>query len=311
VTCALITGVLGQDGSLLAEYLLTRSYRVVGVDRPGTPLDADRAPLASRCELLEVDLEAFDAAALVDRVKPDEIYHLAACHRASDQPEDDALRDRMMLVNHDATLALAHAQRGRGSIVVACSRQMYQPALPELRIDEQTPHAPATHYGVTKANCRNGIRALRDKGLRGSCAILFNHESTRRSPAFVTRKITQAATRIAAKRETTLELGDLSARVDFSAATDVVRALHLMATASQPGDRVIASGTLHSLADVCEVAFRAVGLDYREHVTSARPPGDRPALVGDPSLIERDGWTRERPFAAWIEEMVEADRQRL
>jgi GDPmannose 4,6-dehydratase len=309
MSTALITGILGQDGSLLAELLLARGYRVVGIEQPGVE---PRGVVAEKCELIALDLATqFDAEALIAKIQPDEVYHLAACHHSSESKDDPALQQRMTSVNTDAALALARAvvARGRGSLVCACSSQMYTPALGAPPIDEQTPHAPATFYGVTKASSRDGVRSLREQGLHGSCAILFNHESPRRSPVFASRKITRAAAQIAAGHERTLALGDLYARVDFSAASDVVAALTVMAAASEPGDRVIASGVLHTLDDVCRVAFAAVGLDHREHVTSATPPGDRPALVGDPRRIERDGWRREKSFSAWIEEMVEADVQ--
>jgi GDPmannose 4,6-dehydratase len=313
---ALITGVLGQDGSLLAELLLDRGYRVVGIEHPDVePADAERAAVASRSEMIELDLgRPFDATALVARVQPDEVYHLAACHRSSEGKDDPAQQQRMVDVNFSAALALAHAlvARGRGALVCACSSQMYTPEVLEHRIDEQAPHAPSTFYGVTKSNCFTAIRWLRERqGLRGSSAILFNHESPRRTATFVSRKITRAAVRIAAKLETALELGDLSTRVDFSSARDVVAALAVMASADRPDDRVVASGQLHSLEELCSVAFTAVGLDWRAHVRSTKPAGERPALVGDPRRIEQDGWTRSRSFQAWIEEMVEADRRLL
>lgn len=316
---ALITGVFGQDGSLLAERLLSYDYRVVGVVRPGSkPPDAERRALASRCELVAVDLAVPPTTSwandLIAEVQPDEVYHLAACHHSS---EGDAREDpaRMIDVNFTAALALAHGvlARGRGRIVLAGSSQMFTPAHPPPRIDEQTAHAPATFYGVTKSCALAALRWLREhRGLHGSCAILFNHESPRRSLRFASRKITHAAARIAAGLDQQLELADTSSRIDFSAAADVVAGMHAMASADAPAERVIASGELHSLAEVCQIAFAAVGLDWREHVRSAKPPGDRPGLVGDPSSMERElGWSRTYTFAAWVEEMVRADQRNI
>jgi GDPmannose 4,6-dehydratase len=313
---ALVTGVFGQDGSLLAEHLLARDYRVIGVIRPGAQPDEERRTLADRCELIELDLATEGwAPALITRVQPDEVYHLAACHRSSEPGlrDEPAEQHRMVAVNTAAAVALAHAllARGESSLVVAGSSQMYTPALPPLRVDERTPHAPATYYGETKLRALTELRALRDQGLRASCAIMFNHESPRRPRSFVSRKITHAAARIAAGLDTTLELADVSSRVDFSAAADVVVALHAMAS-GPAGDYVIASGELHSLAELCAVAFEAVGLDWRDHVSTPRPPGDRAALVGDPALAERDlGWQRRFTFEAWVREMVEADQRRV
>jgi GDPmannose 4,6-dehydratase len=318
---ALITGILGQDGSLLAELLVERGYAVVGVVRPGAIVSESLREAMARCRLVELDLSRLTGAAwavdLVASVAPDEVYHLAACHRSSDRAlvDDLAQQQQMVDVNLAVGLALAHGilARGRGSLVVAGSSQMYTAALPALRVDEATPIQPSTFYGVTKSCCLQAIRWLRDKqGLRGSCAILFNHESPRRSASFVSRKITRAAARIAAGLETSLELADLSSRADFSSSRDVVEGLHLMATAAQPDDRVLASGTLHSVEDLCRAAFEAVGIDWREHVRSAVPAGERPALVGDPVRMERElGWERRHGFSQWIEEMVNADRRAL
>jgi GDPmannose 4,6-dehydratase len=316
---ALITGVFGQDGSLLAEHLLGRGYRVTGVIRPGgVAPDDERRALAARCELVELDVgEPSRLVELVSHVEPDEIYHLAACHHSSEPgARDDAdEHQRMLAVNTNAVVALAQAvvARRRGNLVVAGSSQMYMPQLPSLRVDEHTPHAPRTFYGETKAQARNAVRALREQhGAHASCAIMFNHESPRRPLSFVSRKVTRSAARIAAGLDTTLELVDLASQVDFSAAADVVVALHAMATAVEPGDYVIASGELRRIEDLCAVAFACVGLDWRDHVRCARPAGERPAIVGDPTSIERElGWRRTRSFETWVGEMVAADQRSL
>jgi GDPmannose 4,6-dehydratase len=316
---ALITGVLGQDGSLLAELLLERGYRVVGIELPSARIGPELRALVERVELIELDLARVDgeqAAELVARVRPDEIYHLAACHRSSDPSlrDDPAQQQRMVAVNHAATLALAHALLacGHGRLVFAASSQMYTPGLPPPRIDERTPRAPATFYGVTKTCSFDALAWLRERqGLAASSAILFNHESPRRPPSFVSRKISLAAARIAAGLDRRVELADVSSRADFSSARDVVEALHAMALA-EPADRVLASGELHSVEDVCRIAFAEVGLDWREHVSSTQPPGERPALVGDPSRAERDlRWQWRQPFDSWIAEMVAADQRRV
>ena len=292
---ALVTGIRGQDGSLLAELLTERGYRVVGLARAELDIAAHPEALAE----------------VVARVRPDEIYHLAAAHRSSEPGtvEDDALHAQMTAVNYAAPLVLARAllAQGHGRLVFAASSQMYTPALPPLRIDETTPRAPASYYGGTKARALAELAELRaSRGLAVSTAILFNHESPRRSPAFVSRKITQAAARIAAGRERELVLLDTSSRADFSSARDIVEGLHAMALAA-PDDRVLASGELRAIHELCAAAFGAVGLDWRDHVRSTREPGERPALVGDPGRAERElGWVR-RSFAEWVGEMVESD----
>jgi len=308
---ALVTGIHGQDGSLLAEHLLARGYRVVGVARPDSSPRNDVA-----CEVIAIDLARPPerwAHELLARVAPDEIYCLAACHRSSDPNlrDDPDQQQRMVDVNLAAPLALAHAvlaARSTASLVLAASSQMYTATDPALRVDEQTAFVPSTFYGVMKASAVSAIRWLREhQGLRGCSAILFNNESPRRTAEFVSRRITRAAARIAAGLERDLEVVDLASLVDFSSAIDVVAGMHVMATATTPDDCVIASGELHSIEDVCRVAFDAVGLDYREKVRSTRPAGRRPALVGDTTRLESLGWKRTRTFEQWIAEMVAAD----
>ena len=312
---ALITGVLGQDGSLLAELLLDRDYRVIGIDRPDARVAPELRSLADRIELIGVDLETAPVGELVARHEADEIYHLAACHRSSEpgQADDPAQQQRMVAVNHAATLALAHAALARDArIVFAASSQMYTPALPAPAIAETTPRAPATFYGVTKATALDALAWLRERqALRASTAILFNHESPRRPPAFVSRKITQAAVRIAAGKQRELVLGDVASRTDFSSARDIVEGLHAMALGA-PGEYVLASGQLCELGELCQLAFSLVNLDWRDYVRSSKAPGERPALRGDPAKAERVlGWQRRRALTTWISEMVEADRRQV
>jgi GDPmannose 4,6-dehydratase len=322
VSTALITGVLGQDGSLLAELLLDRGYRVVGIARSLARAreDIELRTLVERIELIELDLAevAGDwATDVLARVQPDEVYHLAACHRSSDPSlrDDPTEHARMDRVNTAAGLALGNAllARGHGRLVFAASSQMYTPAAPPLHVDERTPRAPATYYGITKASCVDGLARLRaERGLAASSAILFNHESPRRPTTFVSRKISLAVARIAAGQQRQLALADLASRVDFSSARDIVEALHAMGQASKGDDFVIASGELVHIEDVCRVAFASVGLDWREHVTSAQVPGERPALVGDPSRAESQlHWQRRHAFADWVAEMVTADQRRI
>jgi GDPmannose 4,6-dehydratase len=316
VPTALVTGVLGQDGSLLAELLLARGYRVIGIARPGKTVDPELRPLVEQIQLVEIDLtgEPTWVEPLLAREKPDEVYHLAAAHRSSEGTDDAAMERRMYAVNHALTVALADAllAAGRGRLVSAGSSQMYTPAIPPPRIDETTLRAPSTIYGVTKAKALDELATRRAQGLHASTAILFNHESPRRPAKFVSRKITLAAARIAAGLQQSLVIGDLAMCVDFSSAHDIVRGLHAMALADAPQDLVLASGRLRSIAELCDVAFTAIGHDARAHVSSTQPAGERPALVGNPARAEQAlGWKAERAFADWVAEMVSADRRRV
>jgi GDPmannose 4,6-dehydratase len=315
----LITGALGQDGSLLAEYLLGLGHEVIGIVRELTDASL-AAPVGAR--LMRADL-ADEAATrtLLRAVRPNEIYHLAAVHHATQELganlRVDVYRD-MLNMNFLATRSLAFAMLEicpQARLVFAASSQMYSAgsAIPGacLEVDETTRREPSTFYGHSKSWSADLLAFLRrEAGLHASSAILFNHESPRRRPQFVTRKITRMAAAAASQgsaRGGKLELMNIGARVDWSSAGDVVRALHLMAQAGLAEDYVVASGSLHTVRDVLEVAFGHVGLDWREHVAFEQ---DAPAaaLVGRPEKIERVlGWRRLTGFEQMIAEMVDSD----
>lgn len=315
----LITGALGQDGSLLTEYLLGLGHEVIGIVRELAD-GSVAAPFGAR--LMRADL-ADEAAtqALLSAVRPNAIYHLAAVHHATQEQganfRVDVYRD-MLKMNFLATRSLAFAMLEicpQARLVFAASSQMYGAgsAIPGacMEVDETTRRDPLTFYGHSKSWSADLLAYLRrEAGLHASSAILFNHESPRRRPQFVTRNITRAAAAAASQgsgRGSKLELMNIGARVDWSSAGDVVRALHLMAQAGLAGDYVVASGTLHTVRDVLEVAFGHVGLDWREHV-AFKQDAPTAALVGRPEKIERVlGWHRLTGFGQMISEMVDSD----
>lgn len=311
---ALITGALGQDGSLLAELLLSRGVNVVGVVRASSPRPATGPLAAVRWEATDLT----DAAAvqtLLAEHRPSELYHLAAAHHSSQQGAASvrpAARDEMCRTNFWATktLALALLELGLDShLVFASSSQLFSAGTQDLRIDESSPRQPATFYGHTKSWSMDLLAVLRrEHGLRASSAILFNHESPRRGTAFVTRRIAQAAAR-SARGETTsrLRLQNIGARVDWSSARDVVNALALMGSAEAARDYVLASGTLHSVRELLDAAFTHVGLRWEDHI-DADADQRSPALCGSPEAIQAQlGWQRTVSFEAMITEMVDAD----
>ncbi len=311
---ALITGALGQDGTLLGQLLIAEGYRVVGVIREPDGRDS-RA--VSATELVHADLtDARVVRQLLDRWQPDEIYHLAAYHHSSQETAKaaEALTKRRMVETHftiTQTLAFSVLESGaKSSLVFAGSSQMYSAEGRDLKVDERTPRRPSTFYGQVKAWAAELLARLRaDHGLRAGTAILFNHESPLRRDEFVSRKITRAAAAIRAGRRVELEIGNSRARVDWSSAADVARALHLMAAAAVARDYVIASGTLHSVEDLLRIAFSRCGLDWRDH-TKVLAAVDAPALSGDPSAIESDlGWRRAVSFEQMIQAMVDRDQE--
>jgi GDPmannose 4,6-dehydratase len=309
---ALITGARGQDGTLLAQHLAGLGYRVVGIERPGSgpqgaALDGVRMVKADVC-----DPSVFPA--LLSEVAPDEIYHLAAFHHSTeDAAHHGGLRSRQAMVhtNFGAAAALAFAVLEAGlacHLVLAASSQMYTAAQHSHVIDELTARKPSTFYGHTKAWAADLFAQLRSEaGLRASTAILFNHESPLKRAQFVSRKISQAAAAAHLGRHVSLELLNIGARVDWSSARDVVQALHLMACSADSRDYVVASGQLHSVRDLLDIAFGHVGLDWRKFATF-RVDREEPALCGNPSRLETAlGWKRTRSFTDIVVEMVEAD----
>lgn len=301
-SCALITGAAGQDGRLLSRRLVAAGHRVVGLVRQPAPM-----PEAG-VELLACDVG--DCAALMaalERIRPDRIFHLAARHHSSDGDAGDAaqLSCEMVRVNFHAAATIFDwiATRARSArVVFAGSSQMY-PAAGEgdCRIDEATAAVPRTFYGTTKAWVRDLARHGRERlGLHAGFAILFNHESELRGPGFVTRKIVEAAASGAA-----LELADIGARADWSAAADIVEALARMADAPTPGEYVLGSGAAHSVRDWVDIAYARTGADRAKVV--AREDRRAGALVADRTRAERElGWRPRTDFRTLVEGMADA-----
>jgi len=310
---ALITGVLGQDGSLLAELLLARGYRVVGAVRAGSVLPAE-GPLI---EVAFVTADLADPAAvrpLLEKWQPDELYHLAAFHHSSqDNSVSTALagKDAMLATNFLSTKTLAFAlveMQSACHLVFASSSQMFTAVDMGHEISEHSPRQPASFYGHAKSWSMDLLAFLRsESGLRASGAILFNHESPRRAEQFVSRKITRAAAQAATGGSPTLDLYNIGSRVDWSSARDVVQALSLMGRSDEPRDYVVASGTLHSVRDLLQIAFEHVGLEW-QRFTTFREDRATPALVGRARALEEVlRWKREMRFEDMVTEMVDHD----
>lgn len=317
---ALITGVTGQDGTLLTELLLARGYRVVGTTRnAATARESARAsataPLASVSleEVGEGDHEALHR--LVASVAPDEIYNLAGQTRVTASWADPVgtAQSTGLAVAHLLEAVRHGAPRAR--FFQASSSEMFDP-LVAGSCDENTPLRPASPYGAAKLFAHALTGAYRETfGIYAVSGILFNHESPRRSPEFVTRKITQAVVRIARGEQAELLLGNLEAKRDWSYAGDIVRGMWLMLQQDSPADYVLGSGTAHSVAEFCEAAFSAVGLDWRTHVRSDPAllrPGEAAERRADPSRARtRLGWTPEVDFRRLVRMMVEAELSAL
>jgi GDPmannose 4,6-dehydratase len=313
---ALITGITGQDGVILAEQLLARGDTVIGTTRGAVP--AARAAMSdasSGVDVRTLDLrEAAAIDALIAEIVPDRIFHLAA-------PAAPMMAWQAPVAATDALCTatarllesiMRHAPQTH--LVAASSAQIFGPEVTAPQ-HERTPRFPVTPYGAGKAFSLQLVAAFRDgRNLHASSAILFNHESSRRQIDYVTVKICRAAVRIAAgiDVETPLRLGSLDVMRDWGYARDYMDALILMGDAEQPADYVLGTGVGRTVAEYCDVAFSKVGLNWRDHVVSDPSftrPGDVKAMVADPSLIaERLGWRATTPFETMVDELLEAAR---
>jgi GDPmannose 4,6-dehydratase len=309
---ALITGIGGQDGSYLAELLLDQGYEVFGVVRGGGAFPNLEA-IRDRIELIEADL--LDQGSLVralEQTEPREVYHLAAPSFVPDSWKRPVETAEFAAVGATAMLEALRTVAPEARFYQASSSEIFGRPREKPQSD-RTPLAPLTPYGVAKAYAHFIVGTYRERyGMHASSGILYNHESPRRPLEFVTRKISHAAAAISLGLQDSVELGNLDACRDWGYAGDYVRAMWLMLQQDEPGDYVIATGTLHSVRDLVERAFTRVGLDWQEHVrvdeSLQRGKAELFDLVGDPSKArERLGWTPDVDFEALVDLLVDAD----
>ena len=313
---ALITGICGQDGSYLAELLLARGDTVVGVDRPAAGDGRLPATLAGHVERVAMDLhDPVSIASALRHCRPDQVYNLAALTSGAGMFVDPPAIHEL---NGLAVVRLLEAIREVDPGIRFCqasSSEMFGLAASSPQ-DEGTPFNPRSPYGEAKRFAHEQVaRHRREFGLFACSAILFNHESPRRSTDFVTRKISQGAARVRYGLATTLTLGNLDARRDWGHARDSVRAMVLMLAHDTASDYVVATGRSHAVRDFCERAFARVGLDYRDHVRQDGAdfrPAEQVPLVGDAGKALRElGWAPTVGFDELVAEMVDADLAQL
>lgn len=334
---ALVTGISGQDGALLAAQLLAAGVDVVGTHRPGRAIDPWRLHglgIAAHPHLRLAALDTTDAAAcaaMVEGTAPDALFHLAGQSRVAESFRDPR---GSLAANGASTVNLLEALRAHAPatrFVLASSAEIFG-SPQQAPQDEATPLAARTPYGVSKLLAHAAVGAWRASyGLHASSAILFNHESEWRDEAFVTRKISRAVARIALERANDVILGNLDARRDFGYAPDHVAAMVAMTGCETQGDYVLATGAGSSIRDFAGAAFAAAGivLDWfgegadevgvehgsdrvRVRVDAALfRPVDAPLLVGDASKARRDlGFAPSLDLAGLARRMVEADLAR-
>ena len=313
---ALITGITGQDGSYLAEFLLDKGYRVVGVVRRSSTTPYERiAHLVDRVELVSADL--LDQTSLTDAVhdtQPDEIYNLAAQSFVQASWPQPVLTGEFTALGVTRMLEAMKKAAPRARFYQASSSEMFG-RVHESPQRETTPFYPRSPYGVAKVYGHWITVNYRESfGLYAVSGILFNHESPRRGTEFVTRKVSDAVARIRLGQQREVRLGNLEARRDWGFAGDYVEAMWLMLQQEQPDDFVIGTGDTRSVRELCEVAFAHVGLDWRDHVVQD-PKFFRPAevdlLVADPGKArEKLGWAPRVNFHQLVRMMVDADLER-
>ena len=310
---ALVTGVTGQDGSYLAELLLDEGYEVYGLVRRSSSARLDRiAHVQDRLKLVQGDLldQSSLQRALAD-ARPHEVYNLAAQSFVPRSFDEPVLTAEITGLGVTRLLEAVRHVCPEARFYQASTSEMFGDA-DESPQSETTPFRPRSPYGVAKVYAHwMTVNAREAYGLRASSGILFNHESPRRGVEFVTRKITRAAARIALGKEGELRLGNLDARRDWGFAGDYVHAIWRMLQEEEAGDYVIATGETHSVREVCEIAFHAVGLDWAKHVAVDRAllrPADVQVLVGNAAKArEKLDWRPRVRFPELIASMAAAD----
>lgn len=310
---ALITGVTGQDGSYLAEFLLQQGYRVVGMVRRTSTLNFHRiAHIQDRLELVPGDLsDQVSLIHILEEFQPDEVYNLAAQSFVQTSWNQPVFTGDVTALGVTRVLDAIRIVNPRIRMYQASSSEMFGKVV-EVPQRETTPFYPRSPYGVAKVYGHWITVNYRESyNLHATSGILFNHESPRRGLEFVTRKITHQAARIKLGLADELRLGNLDARRDWGFAGDYVRAMWLMLQQEMPDDYVIATGETHSVEDFLDVAFEHLDLDWHEFVVQDERfmrPAEVDLLVGDASKAGRElGWEPAISFAELVRMMVDAD----
>ena len=314
---ALITGITGQDGSYLTELLLDKGYEVHGIVRR-VALEDPRSRMwrlrnvLDRITIHSASMESYASLFnIIAELQPDECYHLAAQSYVSYSFEDEFSTINTNLNGTHYVLSSIKRQAPHCRFYFAGSSEMFG-HVKQTPQTEETPFHPRSPYGISKVAGFELTRNYREAyGLFGVSGILFNHESPRRGPEFVTRKITSAAAKIKLGLEKQFRLGNLEAMRDWGHSRDYVKAMWLMLQQQAPDDYVIATGQTHTVSEFLDTAFKCVDLDYRDYLVIDKDlyrPSEVNILQGDASKAKRClGWSPEVSFEQLIEEMIKGD----
>jgi GDPmannose 4,6-dehydratase len=310
---ALVTGITGQDGSYLAEFLLQKEYAVFGMVRRSSTDNLERIEhLLGRITLFQGDLlDQPSLISLLREVQPDEVYNLAAQSFVPASWEQPIATTQYTALGVARLLEAIRLECPHARFYQASSSEMFGKAA-EVPQNERTPFYPRSPYGVAKTYGHWVTVNYRESHHLFACSgILFNHESPRRGKEFVSRKVTDAVARIARGLATELRLGNLEARRDWGYAGDYVEAMWLMLQQDSPDDYVIATGETHLVRELVEIAFAAAGLDWKKYVVvdpTLLRPAEVELLQGDYTKARRQlGWKPTVSFRDLIEMMVKAD----
>jgi GDPmannose 4,6-dehydratase len=310
---ALITGVTGQDGSYLAEFLLEKGYRVIGMVRRTSTINFDRIhQIQDKIELVQGDLlDQMSLIDILDETQPDEVYNLAAQSFVPTSFKQPVLTGEFTALGVTRLLDAVRVVNPKIRFYQASSSEMFG-KVQEVPQTEKTPFYPRSPYGVAKVYGHWITVNYRESYNLFACSgILFNHESPRRGLEFVTHKVTFAAARIKLGLERSLHLGNLEARRDWGYAGDYVCAMWQMLQQPEPDDYVVATGETHSVAELCDLAFGYLGLNYRDFVVVDSRfcrPAEVDLLVGNAAKARaRLGWQPTVSFEELIHMMVDAD----
>ena len=318
---ALVTGITGQDGAYLSQWLLSQGYKVFGVIRRSSHRGVEDHRLrwlgiADKVTLLDGDLgDMSSLVRIVKEVQPDEIYNLAAQSFVASSWRQPILTANITAVGVTNLLEAMRSEKPDARFYQASSSEMYG-LIQEAAQSEKTPFYPRSPYAVAKLYGHWITINYRESfGMHASSGILFNHESPLRGIEFVTRKVTDGVARIKLGMASELRLGNIDAKRDWGHARDYVKAMWLMLQQDKADDYVVATGRTTTVRDMCRIAFEHVGLDMDKHVI-IDPAFYRPAevdvLLGNPTKARQTlGWEAETSLEAMIEEMVDADLTRL
>lgn len=318
---ALITGITGQDGSYLAEFLLDKGYEVYGIERRVAIEDqTDRNGrinhLLDKIKLIPCDITNYSGVyQAINNVRPDELYHLAAQSFVKESFDDEF---SIISININGTVNVLNSLskiNPKCKFYFAGSSEMFGEVKEEPQ-NENTPFHPRSPYGISKVDGFNWTQNYRERGLLFACSgILFNHESPRRGKEFVTRKITSTLAKIVNGETDELKLGNIEAKRDWGFSGDYVKAMWLMLQQSQPDDYVIATGETHTIKEFLDISFSYLGLNWRDYVKIDQEyfrPAEVNTLIGDYSKAKRVlGWEPKIKFKELVEMMVKSDLESL